>query len=223
MVVGDAMNPIPLSSTDGTVYAYACGVCRKVRVDGELMSRHSKRDVRAMAARSRANAEECCRCYDCHKPLRRSEPLACAACAEKAAARNKSAVKVHEAFAAERDAETRAKALDFDAAERLRQEMRSISGNTWCAGWLSDLESVLWLEMRRDPSDTDVSPLFDRAALLQLHEKAGGWWMWKDGAGERFVTTEEWTGVRRGYYGGGRCGEPDSALESEREGHNGNT
>lgn len=76
----------------------------------------------------------------------------------------------------------------------LRSVMRNISEDHFCAGWMSGLATTLWFSMlgtaRSDlPTDTYTVNLtvWERSALLKLHEVCGGWFMF-DG----FVTTDEW-------------------------------
>jgi hypothetical protein len=188
------MKPIPLSAPDGTVYAYACGVCRHVRTLGEMLVRKTKRDVVKMANESKRSAEACCRCFDCDKPLKTTERLLCAACVVVQEKRNEEIAAAHEQKQKAHDDETRAKAKDFDAANLLCLEMREISEDTWCAGWMGSLEFILWEAMTStepDTADYELGvPRFDRDDLRRLVDKAGGWWIWDNG--ERFVTLEEW-------------------------------
>ena len=55
--------PIPLAAPDGTVYAYACGRCRRVWASGH--STAEVQDVAEMADRYREETERCCVCGEC--------------------------------------------------------------------------------------------------------------------------------------------------------------
>ena len=56
-------SPITLSAPDGTVYAYACGRCRRVWASGH--STAEVQDVAEMADRYREETERCCVCSEC--------------------------------------------------------------------------------------------------------------------------------------------------------------
>lgn len=57
---------IPLSSPDGTVRAYACGICLNVRDPGFALGGHPEpADIAESAELSRSDADECCRCRSC--------------------------------------------------------------------------------------------------------------------------------------------------------------
>lgn len=76
------MIPIPLTSPDGTVYAYACGACHHVADTGHLLVRG---EPGWQAEESKERAKACCTCFDCGAPLTADEGrgLNCAACDEK--------------------------------------------------------------------------------------------------------------------------------------------
>ena len=88
-----AVSPLPLSASDGTIYAYVCGVCRHVGPMGSLLRRAWDEDVREFADQSRAKAEACCRCRTCGAALTAAEGrFRCARCVTKKAEAEKSAV-----------------------------------------------------------------------------------------------------------------------------------
>jgi hypothetical protein len=72
--------------------------------------------------------------------------------------------------------------------------MCDISEDCWCAGWLRDLEFTLWKAVTIGKTDFGFGIReSDLIRLKHLHEMAGGWWIWEEGAeGNRFVTTEQW-------------------------------
>lgn len=75
------MTPIPLAAPDGTVYAYACGVCHHVPAAGELLGR-GEPGWQAEASLSRA--ERCCTCQTCGEPTTAGESrFKCRACETK--------------------------------------------------------------------------------------------------------------------------------------------
>ena len=57
--------PIPLTSPNGTVYAYACGQCRHVGGTGTMICAYTDEEVHTMAESSREEAERCCVCRGC--------------------------------------------------------------------------------------------------------------------------------------------------------------
>lgn len=71
------MIPIPLTSPDGTVYAYACGVCHHVRSPNEMLV---PIEPGYFAESSRQDAERCCICMDCGAHLQGRRGIVCDAC-----------------------------------------------------------------------------------------------------------------------------------------------
>jgi hypothetical protein len=86
-------------------------------------------------------------------------------------------------------------AIPTGPALDLANAISEISENWLCAGWLHEIEFLLWGWMHRipgyefpdygQPPDDD-----DRRALVDLHTKAGGWIACKDVL--KFVSTSEW-------------------------------
>jgi hypothetical protein len=80
--------------------------------------------------------------------------------------------------------------------QELRNLMRYISEDCYCAGWLNGLEYILW-EM---VSDSTASREFGMgeveesaiARLRELSQQVGGWWRWHDDNDERDLPSEEW-------------------------------
>jgi hypothetical protein len=72
----------------------------------------------------------------------------------------------------------------------LRNVMSGISEDYWCAGWLHNLEYLLWdavIGKRKICSPEQVEQ------LKYLSEKCGGWIIWDEQAkDERFVPMQEW-------------------------------
>ena len=63
------MNPIPLSSPDGRVYAYACGTCHHVRAGSELLGHpEATGPHERLVEASLHDAERCCACLGCNRP-----------------------------------------------------------------------------------------------------------------------------------------------------------
>ncbi|MFI5296524.1 MAG: hypothetical protein ACHREM_00380 [Polyangiales bacterium] len=194
------MNPIPLSAPDGTVFTYACGVCRRIQSTGHMLVRHTDECVASIADGAKRGAEACCVCRACKAPLAEDDGFfTCKSCSAIQEVKNETARAVLEEESRARDAETRAKAKSYDAAICLRHEMSGISENTWCAGWMSGLEYMLWGTMVSDDPFDDEEGFgvlrFDRAKLRALSERAGGWWVWNTTT--RFVTLEEWATLRQ--------------------------
>ncbi len=201
------VRPVPLTSPDGTVFAWACGHCRRVGAGHSyLTTPYTDEQVASLAENSRSTAIRCCACRDCgglypwtwKSGLDSDRPLGtCKACwtPERAAAakarRDAQTARIeaeHEALARSLD-----KALQRDAAEALREAMSDLSEEYYCAGWLIGLEHTLWQCWERAPFKWGfgVVGTEDADRLRRLHEKAGGWWTTVD-HWQRFVTTEEW-------------------------------
>lgn len=87
---------------------------------------------------------------------------------------------------------------DPDIAIRLRNFMSNISEDYWCAGWLIGLEHRLWEIIQGGSRDFGLDVITEKEVneLRRLHEKAGGWWIWK-GNREVFVTTKEWLALAK--------------------------
>lgn len=85
---------------------------------------------------------------------------------------------------------------------RLDQLMSDLSEDYWCAGWLIGLEQDLWEQLKTNDQPVDPDAEFfgfgsedSRRRLEEIGEAAArcdGWIVWKEGAGETFVTFEEW-------------------------------
>lgn len=76
----------------------------------------------------------------------------------------------------------------------LERYMSDVSEERWSAGWLIDLEHILWIEMH-DEKATQLEPAH-RRNLRELHEDAGGWFFFdrqkESWPGESFIETEAW-------------------------------
>jgi hypothetical protein len=89
--------------------------------------------------------------------------------------------------------------LNREAAERLYSLMSGLSEQYWCSGWLSNLEHILWrYVVKREESKYRFSLAYisseDVDKLLDLSEKAGGWWAYTDEPirVSRFYPMKEW-------------------------------
>ena len=84
------------------------------------------------------------------------------------------------------------------AREVLLHRMQDYSEDYHCAGWLCDLEFLLWEEPADEGESPDVQVRAKmRAELRALATIAGGWWVFEDEtqpeqAGPVFVSTERW-------------------------------
>lgn len=89
-----------------------------------------------------------------------------------------------------------ARALDPDHAEALRDLMSRISERAWAARWINGLEYDLWtFLLYPDRRTDDYLHLEDweRAKLLRLSEKSGGWWHWpQDAQTALFIPRAAW-------------------------------
>lgn len=69
--------------------------------------------------------------------------------------------------------------------------MSAISEERWCAGWMQNLEYVLWdvVSGRRE----GICGSEEIEQLKYLSEKCGGWIVWDEQAkSERFVPMQDW-------------------------------
>ena len=97
------MRPIPLAAPDGTVYAYACGLCRNVHAGSTQIPRA---EVARLAEEYLRAAEKCCVC-DCGAPAQRgSWRRLCKACDKKRSAEMKRAAEARRAALAARGVRT---------------------------------------------------------------------------------------------------------------------
>ena len=81
------------------------------------------------------------------------------------------------------------------AKDTLGRMMANLSEDCWCAVWLRDLEFTLWETLTAGGRDFGWGRIEERdiTRMKNLHERAGGWWIWVKGEDcQRFVTTEEW-------------------------------
>lgn len=72
-------------------------------------------------------------------------------------------------------------------AKALLQAIEVISEAEWCAGWMRDIEFMLWRDIEQG--------INDRQQLKALALACGGWWAWQDrgkDSKEIFVSLEEW-------------------------------
>lgn len=180
------MNPIPLASPAGDVFAYACGTCLNVRLLGETIG---EADVAAQAARSLEQATNCCSCRGCRTPLPAMYFRECAACAAVSRARNEARWAACRAEDAAREAAHLEATKDARASELLLSRMQRISESEWAAGWMTGLEYVLWEALSGEPP-THQFYAEDLTELRELSEACDGWWMWNDGT--CFVSLGEW-------------------------------
>jgi len=180
------VNPIPLASPAGDVFAYACGTCLNVRMLGETIG---EADVAAQAARSLEQATACCTCRSCQTPLPARGFRECAACAAVSRARNEARWAACRAEDAAREAAHLAATKDARASELLLSRMQRISESEWAAGWMTGLEYVLWEALSGEPP-THQFYAEDLTELRELSEACGGWWVWNDGT--CFVSLGEW-------------------------------
>lgn len=85
---------------------------------------------------------------------------------------------------------------DVEAAILLLSLMSEISEDHYCAGWLINLEFILWETIFESPNkyfgDSPIS-IANIAKLLELTYRCQGWWTWSDDQkGETFLPYEEW-------------------------------
>jgi len=75
------MNPIPLSSPDGKVYAYACGHCHHVAAGAAmLVAPDEPGPIPHLVVRSLEAAKACCTCHSCGAFVGRKFSIECKVC-----------------------------------------------------------------------------------------------------------------------------------------------
>lgn len=204
------MNPLPLRSETGVTFAFACGHCYNVQ-GGPHRYTLTPPDAEHLE-HMRLDAEQCCRCHFCQKQLPDDRGLLSCACDPCQAAHDESQEARFEAGREAREAEQKrrreallasvALAKNEDAAWRIASMIRQISDDYYASGWDCGIEYSLW-EMLEAESLGGLGaarmlgigelPESDLEQLRALSERAHGWWVWKDGDGEIFVTLKHWT------------------------------
>lgn len=197
------MNPLPLRSEAGVVFAFACGHCFNVQGGGHRYSLMPP-DAEQLE-HMRLDAEQCCRCAFCQKQLSDDRGLLSSACDPCQAAHDAAEEARSEAGREAREAEYKrrreavlasvALAKNEDAAWRIQSLIRQISEDYYAAGWCVGIEYQIWEILEGASRLLGLGELTDDDVeqLRVLSERAGGWWTWKDGDGEIFVTRKNWT------------------------------
>jgi len=91
-------------------------------------------------------------------------------------------------------------------AGALARAMSDYSEEMWCAGWLIDLEYILWARVLEG----------EQADIKALADAAGGWIVWDDpDEGETFVPMAEWLEI---YKKNPRKGKWESYAKDDEEG-----
>lgn len=200
-------SPIPLTDPQGRVWAYLCGSCHHLRGIAEVMVDVTE-PVDHLVQMSLEQAERCCTCRKCGAPTSWNRPSriyaqVCEACEAIQVADEPRRRAEAEAIRAKENALFEAgiaKALDRDAALRLRGVMSDASEDVMCAGWLIGLEYRLDEALQHPLDAGEWTPWIPE--LHRLSTKAGGWWRYVDlplcddgtygGGTEVFLTHAEW-------------------------------
>jgi hypothetical protein len=83
----------------------------------------------------------------------------------------------------------------------LSELISNISEETWCAGWMKDIEFHLWAATHDEAIEDETFVLSTDAYNLHvddvfqlglLSERVGGWIVWKNGQGAVLVPLAEW-------------------------------
>jgi hypothetical protein len=144
-------------------------------------------------------AKYCCTC-SCGKPVPKGN--LCPDCRQVEINRIEAEEKIiNERFLAQEKAleESLQKAIDKEAAKELAEEISRISEDTYCAGWLSGIEFMLWdvVKLCDVVKDSRLESLYvsqdSVRKLRELNQKSGGWWYWDKF--RVFVTNEEWSKI----------------------------
>lgn len=87
------------------------------------------------------------------------------------------------------------------AAYGLLALMTGISEECWCAGWMDGLEYRLWdiAISATTPTRYGQGEISPRVTFLlkNLALEAGGWWIYDDTDGVKFLRTEDWISLRK--------------------------
>jgi len=86
--------------------------------------------------------------------------------------------------------------------DQLAFRMREVSEKTWYAGWLINLEFILWEAINGEPRDEYLAEE-DLRALEELSTLVGGWHNF-----DRFVPLDEWLVIAREHALQLRAGDP---------------
>ena len=79
-----------------------------------------------------------------------------------------------------------------ESASALADYMSSISEDSHCASWLSDLEFYLWDSVVGAEQRGVYVKDYQVSALLALSNACGGWVRWDAGNGRAFVALDDW-------------------------------
>jgi len=187
------MKPIPLTTPDGTVAAWMCGLCHHVRAGMSKMYRLAA-PCPELAESSKRDAERCCTCMSCGKELPEDLSVECEFCAKLSELRSEK-IRAEWAVKDAQRAKTFEPSDDQYAVKLLNRLMRDISEDYYCAGWMGGLEFTLWAMVLGGPTEFGMGevPAHDVETLRRLSEDAGGWVAWDDVlGGEVFVPMVEW-------------------------------
>lgn len=75
--------------------------------------------------------------------------------------------------------------------------MSSLSEDTWCAGWMHNLEFDLWAAVQGERQGYGRASFSDAeiAKLKALSDACGGWIIFDDTTEQTFVTLPEWSRI----------------------------
>jgi hypothetical protein len=79
-------------------------------------------------------------------------------------------------------------------AEDLEMYMSYLSENAYCAGWMYDLEYLLWSAVVEGSRRFGAIELGERecARLRRFSTACGGWIIWDESEGEKWVPLDVW-------------------------------
>lgn len=89
------------------------------------------------------------------------------------------------------------KPQELESSEELRQEIRRISRECYCSGWVTNIEFFLWDRINNIQTEKEFGvkeiTSSEIAHLKLLAQSSGGWWQWSnEQKKEIFVPMEEW-------------------------------
>lgn len=192
------MDPLPLKSPDGRIYAYICGNCHYVYVGASKLGKQDGPDE-AIVEMASNMAQRCCRCHDCSKALFDPMKMRCGECEAKHERETSKWMEEREAENARRDEENgkvlRETGGDKGAAMLLLDIMSDISEEYYCAGWLVDLEYMLWHAVETEERSFGFGeiPNHQIEAMKEYASACGAWWVFSEEfKGNILVPLDEW-------------------------------
>lgn len=196
------MNSIPVTDPDGNIWAYMCGTCRKRCYEASGVMIAGVYQVPSVNQYNfmKRSADNCCTCRDCSIPVA-AGGFRCPQHTEADRLKTEAIQAewiVKEKIGKKLYASTLRKSKEKTSAVLLRDYMSSLSEDRWAAGWIHNLEFILWTSLlkhnvKNKSSNVEKFRPHEIKALHDYSTAAAGWWYWNENVGrEIFVTLNEW-------------------------------